>query len=107
VAVTEPTVEDAIDLLTDRANQAMGLPVDGMVEMRAHATIGRLEEMGASNERARQLIKEALEHLGGELIDNPLPRPETQEADQASSGVGHQRDVRIFVPEDEPDGLPP
>ena len=107
VAVPEPTVEDAIRLLTDRANQAMGLPVDGMVEMRPHATIGRLAEMGASHERAIELIEEALARLGGELREDSLLLPETPEAGEDRSGVGRQRQVRIFVPEDEPDGLPP
>jgi hypothetical protein len=105
--VPEPTVDDAIRLLTDRANQAMGLPVDGMVEMRPHATIGRLAEMGASHERAIALIEEALGRLGGELRDDSLSPLETQEAGEARSRVGHQREVRIFVPQDEPDGLPP
>ena len=107
LAVSEPTVDDAVDLLTDRANQAMGLPVDGMVEMRPNATLGRLEEMGASHERAIELIKEALGRLGGELVEDSVPVPETQEAGDAGSGVGPQHNLRIFVPEDEPDGLPP
>jgi hypothetical protein len=107
VAMPEPTVDDAIALLTDRTNQALGLPVDGMVEMRPNATLGRLEEMGATHGRAIELIKEALGRLGGELVEDSVPLRETQEAVQARSGVTHQRNLRIFVPEDEPDGLPP
>ena len=92
--MAEPTLDDAIRVVTDPANRAFGREVAGMVEMRPPAIIGELQGMGASEERATELVREALAQLGGDwTID-------TVRSQASGTGMwgGHQRAPRIRVP---------
>jgi hypothetical protein len=62
----EPSLEDAIRLLTDPENRAMGHRFGReWAEMQTPAVIGELQVLGADVETARHLAAEAAERLGG------------------------------------------
>jgi hypothetical protein len=64
--MSEPTVEDAVRLLKDPENRAMGHRFGReWAEMRPPAVVGELQTMGADLETARQLAVEGAERLGG------------------------------------------
>jgi hypothetical protein len=62
--VTEPTVDDAIRLMTDPHNRGAGGAVEGMVRLREAAIMGELDAL-SNLQRARALVAEAARRLRG------------------------------------------
>ena len=63
-----PTVEDAIELLTDRQHVVPGQTgARSLVEVRASAIRLLLHQRGADDDTARGLIVQAVDRLGGKV----------------------------------------
>jgi hypothetical protein len=67
------TIEDAIEVLSDPANQA-GFGKGGMRIVDQSAVLATLAQKGASGEDARALVLEALGQIGGKVEDRADPR---------------------------------
>lgn len=61
-----PRVDDAIVALTDPELRGADPARDGLVPVRGNEVVGRLQQLGMSEDDARVLAAEAIKQLGGQ-----------------------------------------
>jgi hypothetical protein len=91
-SMAKPTVDDAIELLTDPGFRAPGQPSDArFIHIAGNRVLAELQNRGASEEQAQGLVQQALRQLGGEDLSRDVPFEET-------GGPTVQRDYVYAIP---------